>query len=100
MIAPTVQVAAAFIDSYDDLCDHLQHLNYDAGVDVAIVITRDNSTWMAYSTDPDGEWCIEIGDPRERINTRHGDYGYEAVGLDWIEQRGPFRVIDRERLSA
>jgi hypothetical protein len=71
----------------DALREHLDSLNYDAGIGSAAIVVG-GSLWLAYGTDPDGEWYFESGDPLERVSFPDGyDFYYERIGFDFLGPR-------------
>lgn len=78
------------INRFTELREALDHLNYDLGASsTAITSDEGRSFWFAFCTDPDGHWCLESGDPRERMT----DSGYEALPVEAIAARGPWRIL-------
>lgn len=76
-------------DSADDLRDYLTDLNFGDVPNIeavgGAVILVSGTPWLAYCTDPDGEWFFECGDPEERMTEdAEGWREYERIGLDWI----------------
>jgi len=71
------------IHGADTLRDHLSAL-LGLGVDAVAVVVSGN-LWLAYGTDPDGEWFFESGDPVERMREKEEDWTiYERVGFDFL----------------
>ena len=80
------------IISAEHLEEYLTGLN-STGVDHVALVT-DGALWLAYCTDPDGEWFFESGDPLDRFARDPGDdvdqdAYYHRVGFDLL---GP--IID------
>lgn len=69
--------------SADDLRDYLIDANSEGADGVVVLVS--GSPWLAYCTDPDGEWFFECGDPEERMTEDAAGWReYERIGLDWI----------------
>ena len=67
-----------------DLRDFLSEQN-DTGIAEGLVVHVCGVVWLAYCTDPDGEWFFESGDPQERMSEdAEGWREYARVGLDWL----------------
>lgn len=70
-------------NSAEDMRDYLTELNFEPVDGVVVVIM--GTPWLAYCTDPDGEWFFESGDPEERMTEdSEGWREYEHIGFDWL----------------
>jgi hypothetical protein len=84
------------IETFEELEDYLQDLNYEHGQDAAAIRTggQGNRLYFAFCTDPDGEWFLETGDPRERLFDEEGDYPiYVPLSLGHIRTMGPYTLF-------
>lgn len=84
--------APLVIDTFEELSDYLQELNYEHGQDATALTTHDGTLFFAFCTDPDGAWCLETGDPTERFEEEDESFVYVPVELDFLRERGPFTI--------
>lgn len=87
------------IETLDELRDYLQDLNYEEGIDhTALTAGSEKALFFAFCTDPDGEWFLETGDPRERFEEEGEEYVYVPLSLDHLTNMGPFTILHEPSL--
>lgn len=72
--------------SADELRDYLADLNFGfvprVGASGTAAVVVGGNLWLAYCTDPDGDWFFESGDPEERmVEDEEGWREYERIGF-------------------
>jgi hypothetical protein len=88
-------LAPVILKSFIDLEDYLQDLNYEQGCDHTAILTE-GILYAAFCTDPDGDWILETGDPRDRMEyQRQGDkeQTYQPLPLKHIRNCDTFVVL-------
>ena len=91
----TAENETRFTDA-DDLLDWLADQNHPGSGQAAIEVQ--GILWLAYCTDPDGEWFFESGDPNDRMEeVGDGEVQYERTGIEdlrgQIENGGPGALV-------
>lgn len=89
-------LAPIVIDTFEQLEEYLQDLNYEHGQDTTALTTREGHLIMTYCTDPDGEWFLEPGDPRERMEEGGDGYFYNRMELGFIQGAGPYTILHKQ----
>jgi hypothetical protein len=85
--------APLVINTFEELSDYLQDLNYENGQDSTALTTHDGALFFVFCTDPDGAWVLETGDPTERFEEEGDSFVYVPLELDFIQNRSPFTLL-------
>lgn len=80
--------------TFAELEELLQDLNYEHGIDHTAILSE-GILYSAFCTDPDGEWILETGDPRERMDCDdpHGEAVYVPLRLGHIRNCESFTIL-------
>ncbi|MFJ2662532.1 hypothetical protein [Arthrobacter koreensis] len=89
-------LASEVVETFDELEDFLERLNYDLGQDKAVLVTSTGLLHFAFCTDPDAIWCLETGSPAERIEELvigEGGEQYVPLRLESVRLLAPYTVL-------
>lgn len=83
------------LENFKALEDYLQDLNYEHGCDHTAILTE-GILYSAFCTDPDGDWILETGDPRDRMGYQlptDEEQTYQPLLLTHIKNCDTFTVL-------